>query len=125
MAQRSGKPWSGNNKIPTIHEFVERLDKDKAQRDKNIDSNGQQHANGQQQDAVPHKNQERTADTKEVSDPVTGRQVKISNVGKEYMTNADNPMVSRVSLRESKWRSKADNASSSQSPTRIWVRIPP
>lgn len=102
MAQRSGKPWSGNNKIPTIHEFVERLDRDKAQRDKNIDSSGQQHPSGQQQDAVPHKNQERTADadTKEVSDPVTGRQVKISNVGKEYMSNADNPMVSRVSLQQ-------------------------
>jgi hypothetical protein len=30
--QKSGKPWSGTNRIPNIKEFVERLDRDKAGR---------------------------------------------------------------------------------------------
>lgn len=93
--QKSGKPWSGQNKIPTINQFIQNLDKDKAERDKGIDSGSQQTpTNVKNQDAMPHKNQERMKDLKEVSDPVTGGQVKIADVGKEYMENADNPMVS-------------------------------
>jgi len=93
--QKSGKPWSGQNKIPSINQFIQNLDKDKADRDKQIDSGGQQkQVNIKNQDALPHKNQERMKDLKEVSDPVTGGQVMIADVGKEYMENADNPMVS-------------------------------
>lgn len=91
-----GKPWSGTNKIPSVNQFLQNLDKDKAERDKQLDSGkGQQkHVDVKHQDAMPHKNQERMKDAKEVSDPVTGGQVMIADVGKEYMENADNPMVS-------------------------------
>ncbi len=45
--QRSGKPYSGANPIPNIQKFVESLDKDKRERDRQIDEqnklNEQQH----------------------------------------------------------------------------------
>ena len=96
MAQRSGKPWSGNNKIPTISEFVDRLDRDKKQRDAEVTAadGGSAGVQVKHQDVMPHKNQERMKDAKTVSDPVTGGQVMIADVGKEYMENADNPKVS-------------------------------
>jgi len=94
MSQMGGKPWSGNNKIPTISQFVDRLDKGKSERDKNLDSSRQQHVDVKHQGAMPHKNQERLKDAKEVSDPVTGNQVMIADVGEEARQNAANPMVS-------------------------------
>ncbi|KAK5093424.1 hypothetical protein LTR70_004784 [Exophiala xenobiotica] len=94
MSQRGGKPWSGNNKIPTISQFVDRLDKGKSERDKNLDSSRQQHVDVKHQGAMPHKNQERLKDAKEVSDPVTGNQVMIADVGEEARQNAANPMLS-------------------------------
>lgn len=91
--QRSGKPWSGTNKIPTISQFIDNLDKDKKERDKQVTAGGTGHVEVKNQDVMPHKNQERMKNAKEVSDPVTGRQVKISDVGEEYMDNALNPKV--------------------------------
>lgn len=92
--QRSGKPWSGTNKIPTISQFIDNLDKDKKERDKQVTTGGTGNVEVRNQDVMPHKNQERMKNAKEVSDPVTGRQVKISDVGEEYMDNALNPKVS-------------------------------
>ncbi|KAK5086662.1 hypothetical protein LTR05_003830 [Lithohypha guttulata] len=92
--QRSGKPWSGTNKIPTISQFIDNLDKDKKERDKQVTAGGTGHVEVKNQDVMPHKNQERMKNAKEVSDPVTGRQVKISDVGEEYMDNALNPKIS-------------------------------
>lgn len=91
--QRTGKPWSGTNKIPTIGQFIDNLDKDKKNRDKQVEAGGKGHVEVKNQDVMPHKNQERIKDAKEVSDPVTGHQVMISDVGKEYMDNAVNPKV--------------------------------
>lgn len=92
--QKSGKPWSGQNKIPTIGQFIDNLDKDKKERDQNITSGQQQKIGIKNQDVtVPHKNQERMKDAKSVSDPVTGGQVMISDVGREYMENATDPKV--------------------------------
>jgi hypothetical protein len=89
--QQSGKPWSGTNKIPNIHEFVTKLDKEKAQRDKEIDT---QISTANKQDKVtPHKNEKKEEKGKTVTDPVTGRQVVIADVGKKYMKNVDNPQV--------------------------------
>jgi hypothetical protein len=79
--QKSGKPWSGQNKIPNISEFVNKLDKEKAQRDKEID---QQNATASKQDkVVAHKNEKREEKGKTVTDPVTGNQVVIADVGKK------------------------------------------
>lgn len=95
--QASGKPWSGTNKIPTISQFIDNLDRDKKQRDQNVTAGTQpqqQNVEIKNQDVtVPHKNQERMKDAKPVSDPVTGGQVMISDVGREYMENATNPKV--------------------------------
>lgn len=98
--QASGKPWSGRNKIPTIGQFIDNLDRDKKERDQQIATGNstQQDVNVKHQDVMPHKNQERIKDAKSVSDPVTGGQVMISDVGKEYMENAKNPQVKSPSL---------------------------
>src|SRR5882757_8499334 len=92
--QKTGKPWSGTNKIPNIKEFVTNLDKEKAERDKAIDGQGV----GQQQQAdfsevTTHQNEKPQKGGKTVTDPVTGKQVVIADVGKEYMARADNPQV--------------------------------
>lgn len=94
--QKSGKPWSGTNKIPTISQFVESLDRDKKNRDQALDAGSTQQKVAVKNEAVvPHKNEERMKGLKQVSDPVTGGQVMISDVGKEYMENATNPKVRR------------------------------
>lgn len=94
--QKSGKPWSGQNKIPTIGQFIDNLDRDKKQRDQQVASGThqqQQDVHVKNQEVMPHKNQERIKNAKAVSDPVTGGQVMIADVGKEHMENATNPKV--------------------------------
>ncbi|KAF2767213.1 hypothetical protein EJ03DRAFT_329373 [Teratosphaeria nubilosa] len=97
-----GGHYSGHNKIPTVGQLMERLDMDKKNRDKEIDeqrkartakaAKGQQAADG---DAVPHHNETRTKKgQQEVTDPTTGKQIVIEDVGKEYMENAKNPVLS-------------------------------
>ncbi|KAJ9608646.1 hypothetical protein H2200_006417 [Cladophialophora chaetospira] len=87
--QKSGKPWSGANRIPNIKEFVDRLDKDKSSRDQQLDSQAQHSSEVQ-----PHMNEKPKKEGKTVTDPVTGNQVVIADVGKEYMARADNPQLS-------------------------------
>lgn len=79
--------YSGSNKIPTVHQFIERLDRDKRERDKGIDA--------KTGEAVPHKDK-KPQDTsgKSVTDPTTGNQVVIADVGKEMMERAKNPTLS-------------------------------
>lgn len=91
--QKSGKPWSGANKIPNIKEFVANLDKEKAQRDKAFEADPSS-SQANTAEVTPHKNEKPKAKGKTVTDPVTGNQVVIADVGKEYMKRADNPMVS-------------------------------
>lgn len=93
--QKSGKPWSGTNRIPNIKEFVGNLDKNKAQRDQEIDQHNA--SASQQTEVVAHKNEKKATGGKTVTDPVTGKPVVVEDVGKEYMKNADNPMVSALS----------------------------
>jgi len=93
-----GKPWSGQNKIPTINELVDRLDRDKKERDKQFDADAKHPLKIKNEDVVAHQNQERMKNAKSVSDPVTGGQVMISDVGKEYMSNATDPKVRNLYL---------------------------
>lgn len=97
-----GAHYSGKNKIPTVNQFIERLDRDKKERDKQIDE--QQRANKtqatpkkQQQDgdAVEHQEQELAVkgSQKKVKDPTTGREVVIEDVNQNTMENVKNPMV--------------------------------
>jgi hypothetical protein len=91
--QRSGKPYSGANPIPNIQKFVENLDKDKRERDRQIDeqnkSNEQQHKGG----IKPHQNASKKAGGKTVTDPTTGNQVVIEDVGKDFMKAVRDPQV--------------------------------
>jgi hypothetical protein len=119
MAQQQapGGHYSGHNPIPTVRQFVENLDRDKKHRDKEIDERAKA-ANAQAgatpttptragkktsaantpkspaQDGVEdHKLQKRTIEgtEKTVTDPTTGREVVISDVGKEMVDEVENP----------------------------------
>lgn len=91
--QKSGKPWSAANPIPNIKQFVESLDKDKAERDRQIDV--QNKAAEQQNGApVPHKNEPLSKKGKTVTDPTTGNQVIVEDVGKDFMKAVKDPMLS-------------------------------
>ena len=90
--QMTGKPWSGTNKIPNIKQFVAKLDKDKADRDRQIDQSTQQ--NGADPSIIAHKNEVHTKKGKIVTDPTTGNQVEIEDVGEDFMKAVKDPMLS-------------------------------
>jgi hypothetical protein len=87
-----GGHYSGANPVPTVKKFIESLDKDKAERDRQLDEQEKQAAG----DATPHKvAKTRTSGRqKTVTDPVTGNQVVIEDVGKGMMKAVDNPQLS-------------------------------
>jgi hypothetical protein len=102
-----GGHYSGHNPIPTVKQFIENLDKDKKNRDRELDQQaaagktpqgpvtakpsvpGASGGNG----AQPHQMQKRSVDgtEKTVTDPVTGNQVTISDVDKTMMSEVENP----------------------------------
>lgn len=114
-----GGHYSGHNPIPTVKQFVENLDKDKRQRDKEIDERNKAakalNKTGETAPSTPpradkktpattpktpvqdgvedHKAQKKTIEgtEKTVTDPTTGRQVVISDVGKEMVDEVENP----------------------------------
>jgi len=108
--------YSGHNPIPTINQFIQNLDKDKADRDRQIDEANQAKAaaeraakkghpfppppagatqQGQSGDAVAHKVQHGGVEgtQKKVTDPTTGRTIIIEDVNKDMVQNAINPVV--------------------------------
>jgi hypothetical protein len=88
--QRSGKPWSGANPIPNIQKFIENLDKEKTERDRKIDENSKPHADP----VVAHKNtSSKGVNRKWVTDPTTGKEVEIEDVGKDFMKAVEDPQV--------------------------------
>ncbi|QVM06989.1 hypothetical protein D8B26_001694 [Coccidioides posadasii str. Silveira] len=99
--RKPGGYWSAENPIPTIQQFLESLDKDKKDRDRKIDESGRSQAReqkhrGRYQDieAAPHKpapaakNRRRT-----VTDPTTGREIEIDDVGIEHMKAVEAPKI--------------------------------
>lgn len=88
--QKSGKPWSGTNPIPNIKQFVENLDRDKAERDRQIDARNQP-ADGE---VRAHQNEKPSTKGKTVTDPTTGNEVVIENVGKDFMKSVKDPHLS-------------------------------
>jgi len=94
-----GGHYSGKNKIPTINEFVQRLDRDKASRDANIDAqrkSAQQGAPGGGDEVKPHQNElKHTSENQEtVTDPTTGKQIVIEDVNEAMRERAKNPTLS-------------------------------
>ena len=119
MAQQQHGPgghYSGHNPIPTVKQFVENLDKDKRERDRQIDERAKA-AKAQSGTAptTPTKANKKTPATtpktpaqdgvqdhqlrqktiegteKTVTDPTTGREVVIADVGKEMVDEVENP----------------------------------
>lgn len=121
MAQQQqhapGGHYSGHNPIPTVKQFVENLDRDKKERDKQIDERAK--AAKKETGTVPstppradkktsaaatpktpaqdgvqdHKVQQKTVEgtEKTVTDPTTGREVVIADVGKEMVKEVEDP----------------------------------
>ena len=91
--------WSGQNKIPTVGQFIQRLDKDKADRDRKLDE--QKKAQAQQQklggsDATAHKNEvhKPSESQQTVTDPTTGKPVVIEDVNQDFINKSKDPMLS-------------------------------
>lgn len=97
--KKPGGYWSAENPIPTIQQFMENLDKDKKNRDKEID----QHAKAQPRD-MRHHGQEQPAEPglqtappskgksrRVVTDPTTGKEVEIDDVGERFLKQAEAP----------------------------------
>ncbi len=91
--QRSGKPWSGANPIPNIQKFVESLDKDKRERDRQLDEQNKLHEKQHGGAVIPHKNAPKQTGGKTVTDPTTGKEVVIEDVGKDMMSAVRDPQV--------------------------------
>lgn len=91
-----GGHWSAANPIPTIHKFVENLDKDKRERDKQIDEElkrRQQNAQDQGQSFDQEAEDVQKKGTRQVTDPVTGKEIEIEDVQKQYLEESKNPKV--------------------------------
>jgi hypothetical protein len=96
-----GGHWSAANPIPTIQKFVENLDKDKRDRDQQIDDEikrRQQDSNKSKQAVDREVTELANKKTRQVTDPVTGKEVSIADVGKEYMNDIESPSVGRLCL---------------------------
>lgn len=112
MAQQQHAPgghYSGHNPIPTVRQFVENLDRDKKNRDKEIDERAKTTkpqtgstapttaagtTTAPTQDGVQdHKVQSKTIEgtEKTVTDPTTGREVVIADVNKDMIDEVENP----------------------------------
>ncbi|EME89400.1 uncharacterized protein MYCFIDRAFT_206340 [Pseudocercospora fijiensis CIRAD86] len=86
-----GGVYSGKNKIPTVGQFIERLDKDKKDRDRQIDEQKQGTVGS---DVQPHRNEKKSTKGKTVTDPTTGKQVVIEDVNDAFIERAKNPSLS-------------------------------
>lgn len=88
-----GGHYSGHNKIPTVNQFIERLDKDKKDRDAKIEEERKARAAGGG-DAKPHQEQVRPKENQQrVRDPTTGKDVIIEDVNKDMIEASKNPVV--------------------------------
>ena len=88
----SGQHYSGTNRVPNIQEFIHRLDRQKKQRDAEIDEQLKANkANGDAKDHTPEKR--RPKKTRTVRDPVTGKDVEIEDASIDFKSVVDNPMV--------------------------------
>lgn len=92
-----GGHYSGRNKIPTVNQLLERLDKDKKDRDKTIDEEQKQKSrpSGGADGVVAHQNEQKSkAGQKVVRDPTTGHDVTIEDVNSDMMERVKNPTLS-------------------------------
>lgn len=95
---RPGGHYSGANPIPNVKKFMENLDKDKRDRDRQLDDEAAQRKKAQKAggDVKPHKETSAgiKGTQKTVTDPTTGNQVVIEDVDKSMMAQVENPQLS-------------------------------
>ncbi|KAI9855064.1 MAG: hypothetical protein M1824_006438 [Vezdaea acicularis] len=87
-----GGHYSGKNRIPNIKQFVESLDRDKAERDKQI----REREKAKEGDGIkPHVSETKgeAGTQKTVTDPTTGNEVVIENVNEDFMKAVENPQI--------------------------------
>jgi hypothetical protein len=90
----SGQHYSGSNRIPNIKQFVESLDKQKKDRDAQIDAQQQPgHGEGEARDHVPADQRKPGKNRRTVRDPMTGKDVEIEDIDDHHMKAAEEPMV--------------------------------
>lgn len=85
-----GGHYSGTSPIPNIQSFIEGLDKDKKDRDKEIDQ-----LNKDKNTLSPSSSDETK---KIVMDPTTGNEVEIEDTNYEFLETARNPKVRNFEL---------------------------
>jgi hypothetical protein len=90
----SGQHYSGTNRIPNIKQFVESLDRQKKDRDAQIDAQLQSNnKHGETRDHAPPEDGKPGKNRRTVRDPVTGKDVEIEDIGDHHMKAAEEPMV--------------------------------
>ncbi|KAI0137408.1 hypothetical protein BJ170DRAFT_699423 [Xylariales sp. AK1849] len=87
-----GGHYSGRNRIPNIQQFVASLDRDKKERDAQIDSSLK--SNQQNKTVTPHTPETKKPKGRMVTDPVTGKEIEIQDVDAEFVKAAENPTLS-------------------------------
>ncbi|OJJ49059.1 hypothetical protein ASPZODRAFT_1387135 [Penicilliopsis zonata CBS 506.65] len=111
QGHRVGQPWSANNPVPTISQFMERLDKEKAERDRQIDEQLKQK---QQQERLAKRDPKPKPDTpvkrdgdvveheprkvskrktRTVTDPTTGKDIEVEDQDESSMDTVKKPML--------------------------------
>lgn len=91
-----GGHYSGHNPIPNIQQFINSLDSDKRERDKQIDEEAKRRREAQKRgEAVPHQPQSGSVKgtEKRVTDPTTGKEVVIADVNDKMLSQVENPTV--------------------------------
>ncbi|KAK2746588.1 hypothetical protein FQN55_005576 [Onygenales sp. PD_40] len=99
-----GGHWSATNPVPTIQKFLHNLDENKQERDRQIDEANrlkeedlrkQKLRKQEDTEATPHESPlEPRKRGRRVTDPTTGREVEIDDVGGEFIAAAKNPQLS-------------------------------
>lgn len=90
----SGQHYSGRNRVPNIQEFMAQLDREKKERDAQIDARLQ--SNDKNGEVTEHQNRDEKAERKDarwVRDPVTGKDVQIRDAKLDYKKAAEDPQV--------------------------------
>jgi hypothetical protein len=90
--------YSGANPIPTVSEFIQKLDIGKKERDEQLEKKQHQQQQPTTTDAAPQAQApseplKAGKGQKVVTDPVTGQEVVIENAKKEHVAQADNPKL--------------------------------
>ncbi|PHH73567.1 hypothetical protein CDD80_3731 [Ophiocordyceps camponoti-rufipedis] len=87
----SGQHYSGRNRVPNIQQFAQQLDLEKRQRDAEIEAELRQNAEAREHHAAEKSKRDHT---RTVRDPVTGKDVAISDAHADYKEAVDEPQLS-------------------------------